>query len=156
MPVNTLVFKHFKLTHFNANKFILQFPTVSSGGLIPEFSEQPRIIEAFNQNYELAQRLNIYTLCDLNQIVSKGNINSIIKLDEIIASNRLLNMAQDIFDKKDFVKIILIAGPSSSGKTTTSRKLAMFLKSFGLTPKYLSVDDYFKERVETPKLSNGD
>lgn len=156
MPINTEVFTDFKFTFFNENKFILQFPTVSSGGMIPDFEPQPRIIEAFDQNYKLAKRLNIYSLSDLNQIISKGNINSIIKLDEVIASNRLLNMAQDIFDKRDKIKIVLLAGPSSSGKTTTSRKLAMFLKSFGLNPKYLSVDDYFKERVETPKLENGD
>ncbi len=156
LPISTSVFKDFKLTYYNENKFVLQFPTVSSGGLIPEFKDQPKIIEAFDQTYKLAKRLNIYCLSDLNKIISKGNINSIIKLDETIASNRLLNMAQDIFDKKDLVKIVLIAGPSSSGKTTTSRKLAMFLKSFGLNPKYLSVDDYFKERIETPKLENGD
>ena len=65
-------------------------------------------------------------------------------------------MAKEIFDRRESIKIVLIAGPSSSGKTTTARKLSMFLKSFGMNPKPLSIDDYFLEREDTPKLPNGD
>jgi len=80
----------------------------------------------------------------------------IIKLAEVISGNDLLNIAKEIDNHKDRIKIILIAGPSSSGKTTTAHKLSMFLKSFGLNPKPLSIDDYFVNRKDTPRLPNGD
>lgn len=155
MPISTGVFKDFKLKYYDDSRFLLQYPVVMNDGEIPEYIEQNKIIEAFNENYKLAKKLNIYTSCDLNKIVSSGNISSIIKLEEVIASNRLLNLAKEIYNKKN-VKIVLLAGPSSSGKTTTSKKLTMFLKSFGMNPVMLSIDDYFKERVDTPKLENGD
>lgn len=65
-------------------------------------------------------------------------------------------MARQIAEQSSRVKVVLIAGPSSSGKTTTSRKLSMFLNTFGLNPKPISLDDYFLPREETPKLPNGD
>lgn len=154
MPINTSVFVDFKLKVYSNNKFILQFPTVD--GYIPEFFNHEKVALAYKENYKLSEKLNIYSSSDLNEIVSHGDINSIIKLDEVIASNRLLNVATEIYNRKDEIKMVLLAGPSSSGKTTTARKLTMFLKSFGLNPIALSIDDYFKERVDTPKLENGD
>ena len=154
MPISTSVFKDFKLKVYSNNKFILQFPTTD--GNIPEFFNHEKVVAAYKENYKLSEKLNIYTSSDLNEIVSHGEINSIIKIDEVIASNRLLNIATDIYNKKDDIKLVLLAGPSSSGKTTTARKLTMFLKSFGLNPISLSIDDYFKDRVDTPKLDNGD
>ena len=71
-------------------------------------------------------------------------------------SNRLLNLAKDIVSRKDQVKIILIAGPSSSGKTTSCRKLSMYLRSFGLEPREISMDNYFVDREKTPLDENGE
>ena len=85
-----------------------------------------------------------------------GKISDIIKLTETISSNKLLELAKEIYSKRSTLKIVLIAGPSSSGKTTTAKKLAMFLKSFGMNPKSLSIDDYFLNREDTPKLENGE
>ena len=154
MPINTSVFSDFDLKLYSNNKFVLQFPTID--GDMPLFINHEKVDNAFNENYKLSKKLDIYTSSDLNRIVSHGDINSIIKIDEVIASNRLLNIATDIYNRKDEIKMVLLAGPSSSGKTTTARKLTMFLKSFGLNPIALSIDDYFKERADTPKLENGD
>ena len=74
---------------------------------------------------------------------AEGKINDIITLNEVIANNELLDLARQIAEQSSRVKVVLIAGPSSSGKTTTSRKLSMFLNTFGLNPKPISLDDYF-------------
>lgn len=154
MPVNTSVFTSFDLKYLGNNEFVLQYPT--SDGEIPSYVEHKKITEAFNKNYKSAKKLNIFTSSDINKIIAEGKINDIITLNEVIANNELLDLASQIAEKKDKVKVVLITGPSSSGKTTTSRKLSMFLNTFGLNPKPLSLDDYFLPREKTPKLPNGD
>ena len=154
MPINTKVFKSFALKYLGNNEFVLQYPTLN--GEIPSYIEHKKITEAFNKNYKSAKKLNIFTSSDINKIIAEGKINDIITLNEVIANNELLDLASQIAEKKDKVKVVLIAGPSSSGKTTTSRKLSMFLNTFGLNPKPLSLDDYFLPREKTPKLPNGD
>lgn len=156
MPINTKVFDNFKLKYLNESRFLLQYPLPFKNGIIKEYTSLPLVEEAFDEDYKLAKRLNIHTSSDINEKVTKGTINDIIKLNEVISNSKLLDLAKNIDDKKDKVKIVLIAGPSSSGKTTTARKLSMYLKSFGLNPKTLSTDDYFIPREKTPKLPNGD
>ena len=74
----------------------------------------------------MSKKLGIFNSVDINRAVASGKISDIIKLNETISSNNLLNLARDIYDRKDSLKIVLMAGPSSSAKTTTSRKLSMF------------------------------
>ena len=154
MPINTRVFKSFTLKYLENNEFVLQYPTLN--GEIPSYVEHKKITEAFNKNYKSAKKLNIFTSSDINRIIAEGKINDIITLNEVIANNELLDLARQIAEQSSRVKVVLIAGPSSSGKTTTSRKLSMFLNTFGLNPKPISLDDYFLPREETPKLPNGD
>lgn len=154
MPINTKVFKSFALKYLGNNEFVLQYPTLN--GEIPSYIEHKKITEAFNKNYKSAKKLNIFTSSDINRIIAEGKINDIITLNEVIANNELLDLARQIAEQSSRVKVVLIAGPSSSGKTTTSRKLSMFLNTFGLNPKPISLDDYFLPREETPKLPNGD
>ena len=154
MPINTRVFKAFTLKYLGNNEFVLQYPTLN--GEIPSYVEHKKITEAFNKNYKSAKKLNIFTSSDINRIIAEGKINDIITLNEVIANNELLDLARQIAEQSSRVKVVLIAGPSSSGKTTTSRKLSMFLNTFGLNPKPISLDDYFLPREETPKLPNGD
>ncbi len=156
MPISTGVFKDFDLYLLDKGSFIMQFPTSCDDGKIPEYVNREKIIKAFDENYSMSKRLGIFNSVDINRAVASGKISDIIKLTETISSNNLLNLAKDIYDRKDRIRIVLLAGPSSSSKTTTSRKLSMFLKSFGLNPKPLSIDDYFLDRDKTPKLSNGD
>jgi len=156
MPISTGVFTSFDLKYINENKFLLQYPVIFKDGSIPEYIERPKVDEAFDEDYKLAKRLKIHNVSDINKAIADNKINDIIKLTEVLSSNNLLRLAKEIDDRKDKIKIVLIAGPSSSGKTTTSRKLSMYLKSFGLNPKALSTDDYFIPREQTPKLPNGD
>ena len=156
MPVSTGLVKDFDLYMLNDNDFILQFPYLNDDGKIPEYVDRNLIIKAFDEDYKLAKRLGIFNSTDLNKTASLGTASDVIKLTELVASAKLLELAKDISGKRDKIKMVLISGPSCSGKTTTSRKLAMYLKIFGLNPKYLSIDDYFLDRDKTPKFENGD
>ena len=155
MPLSTGSVKDFDLTYLNQNGFVLRFPTVYSVDKIPRYKHHISIFNAYTEYKEWAKLMNVETSADLNRVVSSGKINDLIKIDETLQSSRLLDIAKDINSKRDKIKIVLIAGPSSSGKTTTSRKLSMYLESFGLHPKAISMDDYFVERVDTPKDEEG-
>lgn len=156
MPTSTSVFKNFDLKYIDNRDFVLQFPVPSSNGMIPEFNNHPKIVEAFNKFYKYGKQLDIFTSSDINKKIASGKINDVIKLDETLANNNLLEIAKDIYSKKDKIKLVLMAGPSSSGKTTTSKKLSLYLNSFGLNPRPISIDDYFLPREQTPKLPNGE
>ncbi len=155
MPPSTELVKDFDLTYIKDNGFILRFPTVYINDKIKKYKHHPNMFEVFKECREWAKIMNIETCVDLNRVVSLGKINDLIKIDETLQSNRLLNVAKEINLKKDKIKIVLLAGPSSSGKTTTSRKLCLFLKSFGLNPRVISMDDYFVEREQTPIDESG-
>ncbi|MDO4996268.1 MAG: nucleoside kinase [Bacilli bacterium] len=155
MPISTERIKDFDLTYITDDGFLLRFPTVYIKDKIKDYEPHPNMFEVFTEYRDWAKIMNIQNSVDLNEVVSSGKINNLIKIDETLQSNRLLHVAKEISSKKNKVKIVLLAGPSSSGKTTTSKKLCMFLQSFGLTPKVIGMDDYFCEREETPKDENG-
>lgn len=154
MPTSTGKVKDFDLTYIKDNGFVLRFPTVYINNKIQKYKHHPHMFEAFAENKEWAKIIGVRNSVELNKVVSTGKINDLIKIDETLQSNRLLSVAKEINAKKNKVKIVLIAGPSSSGKTTTSRKLCMYLKSFGLEPKTIGMDDYFVEKEETPLDEN--
>lgn len=155
MPTSTEKLKAFDLTYIKENGFLLRFPTVYIKDKIKEYEPHPNMFDVFKEYRDWAKIMNIENSVQLNEVVSAGRINNLIKIDETLQNNRLLNVAKEIATKRNKIKIVLIAGPSSSGKTTTSKKLCMYLESFGLTPKVLSMDDYFVERKDNPKDENG-
>lgn len=155
MPPSTELVKDFDLTYIKDNGLILRFPTVYIKDKIKKYEHHPNMFEVFKECREWAKIIHIENSVDLNRVVSLGKINDLIKIDETLQSNRLLEVAKTINQKRNSLKIVLLAGPSSSGKTTTSRKLCLLLRSFGLNPKVISMDDYFVERTETPKDKNG-
>lgn len=155
MPTSTGKVNSFDLTYVKGNGFVLRFPTVYINDKIEKYKHHPHMFEAFAEYREWAKIIGIKNTVDLNRIVSTGKISDLIKIDETLQSNRLLNVAKAINERKNKVKIVLMAGPSSSGKTTTSRKLCMYLKSFGLEPKTIGMDDYFVDKKDTPMDENG-
>lgn len=155
MPTSTGKLKAFDLTFIKDNGFVLLFPTIYIFDKIPSYKHHPHMFDVFQECRDWAKIIGVENSVDLNRLVSLGKINDLIRIDETLQSNRLLNLASEINKRKDTVKIVLMAGPSSSGKTTTSKKLCMYLESFGLHPKVLSMDDYFVERDETPLDENG-
>ena len=155
MPVRTGVLKEFDLKWLSNRGFVLLFPTIYYDGIKP-YEHHPKLFDVFNEYNKWAEIMKIENVSDLNKVVSSGRADDIIRIDETLQSNRLLNIAREIVSKKKDVKIILIAGPSSSGKTTTCRKLSMYLRSFGLEPREISMDNYFVDRVNNPKDENGE
>lgn len=155
MPTSTGKVKDFDLTYIKEDGFVLQFPTIYQFSKIPVYKHHPHMFEVFQECRDWAKIIGVENSVDLNRVVSLGKINDLIRIDETLQSNRLLNVAREINKRREEIKIVLMAGPSSSGKTTTSRKLRMFLESFGLHPKVLSMDDYFVEREDTPLDEEG-
>lgn len=155
MPHSTGKVKDFDLTYIKEDGFVLQFPTIYQSSKIPVYKHHPHMFEVFQECRDWAKIIGVENSVDLNRVVSLGKINDLIRIDETLQSNRLLNVAREINKRREEIKIVLMAGPSSSGKTTTSRKLRMFLESFGLHPKVLSMDDYFVEREDTPLDEEG-
>ena len=154
MPTSTGMVKDFDLTYIKDNGFILRFPTVFIHDKIKKYEHHPMMFEVFKEYRDWGKKLGISTSVDLNKIVSTGRVSDMIKIDSTVYDHRIVSVAREISDNKD-AKIVLIAGPSSSGKTTTSKKLCMYLRLFGLNPKVIAMDDYFVEREENPKNPDG-
>lgn len=154
MPISTKVLRDFDLHFLSSRGLVLLFPNIYMEG-IKEYEHHPKIFEVFREYQKWAETMKIDNISGLNRVVAQGRADDIIRIDETLQSNKLLNIAKSIIDKKG-VKIILIAGPSSSGKTTTCRKLSMYLRSFGLEPREISMDDYFIDRDKCPKDENGE
>ena len=94
---------------------------------------------SYNEYDSWYSKIGINSICDLNNKVSEGNIDDYILLSEGYQNSKLFTIAKEIVNDKN-IKIVLISGPSSSGKTTTSKKLQLCLKGFGISPKTLSID----------------
>ena len=155
MPISTGVLKEFDLKWLNNRGFVLMFPTIYIDGIKP-YEHHPLLFDVFNEYQKWADLMKIGYVPDLNKVVSNGRADDIIRIEEMLQSNRLFSIARDIVSKKRDIKIILIAGPSSSGKTTSCKKLSMYLRSFGLEPREIEMDNYFVDREKTPKDENGE
>lgn len=155
MPISTSKLKKFDLTYIGDDGLVLRFPTVYVNSKIPEYKHHPAMFKVFKECRDWANTIKLSNSVELNNVLAIGHINYLIRVDETLQSNKLLNIAGDISKKRDKVKIVLMAGPSSSGKTTTSKKLCTYLASYGLIPRVLSMDDYFVDRKNTPKDKDG-
>lgn len=155
MPTSTGVFSSFDLHFLNNRGFVLMFPTLYRDEIKP-YEHHPMLFEVFSEYNKWASIMKIGNVPDLNKFVSSGRADDIIRIEEVLQSNRLLFLARDIVMNRKETKVILMAGPSSSGKTTTCKKLSMYLRAFGLEPRELSMDDYFFNREDTPRDANGD
>ena len=154
MPIATRYLKDFDLNYVAENGFMLRFPTIYITDRIKEYEHHPHMFEVFQECRDWAKLMNIENSTELNNMVSTGNIGDLIRMNEMITSNKLLELAKDIKQQPE-VKIVLLAGPSSSGKTTTARKLCMYLRSLGMNPKTISMDDYFVEKDQNPLDEDG-
>lgn len=154
MPISTKVLSHFELTYLSENGFVLRFPTIYMKNGIKEYEHRENVFNLFKESRSWAQNLNLENVVDLNSRVSASNIEELIRIDEIMKNYGLMELAKKIIARKD-ARIVLIAGPSSTGKTTTTNKLMLCLKSLGKNPKMLSMDDFFVDRGQTPLDEEG-
>ena len=128
---------------------LLLLPSAEKPFEIGEFEDQESLLEQLFLSTKWGDLVNISTVGDLNDAICGGSISDMILVQEALQERRIGEIAEQIFSKKD-TKFVLIAGPSSSGKTTFAHRLAIQLRSFGLKPHIISMDDYFVNREQTP------
>ena len=154
MAYSTGVIKTFDVFNYESG-FILQRPESKNLNELPEFKEQKCLTKIFTETQRWLSILGIEDVGALNEKVINNELRNIIMVSEGLHEKKIANIADEIFNKKD-VKIVLIAGPSSSGKTTFANRLSIQLRVNGLIPTPLSLDNYFVNRMDTPKDENGD
>ncbi len=154
MPISTGCIKEYELLKYQ-DRFLIRYPSRKNPYLLPKFIECPKLVSALDEYEELHKVLNVNTLYKLNQIIKNKKIKDYILMDEALHEKKIAKIADEISKNKN-TKVILIAGPSSSGKTTFAKRLELELRLNGIKPKTISVDNYFKERKDTPKDENGE
>ncbi len=134
--------------------FVLQMPEKTAPTVVPEFRPHAKLFQVLNESTKWGDMLGIETVADLNDEVTKGNIQETILVQEALQEKKIAEIAEMIQEREN-VKFILIAGPSSSGKTTFSHRLSIQLRAHGIKPHPIAVDNYFVEREKTPKDKDG-
>ena len=155
LPNDSGVLKYFDLTLLEGKGVVLRYPSIYNNGKIVKYTHHDNLFNSLEEYAEWGKILNINNLGDLNDSIVNTKPGELINLSESIQDYKLLKIAETIKQKSKDIKIILMSGPSSSGKTTTARKLSLYLKTLGLNPIALSLDDYFLDREETPLDENG-
>lgn len=155
LPFTTGSLKYFDLSLIKNKGVVVRFPSIYDNGKVVKYTHHENYFNSLEEYAVWGNNLNINNLGELNEFITNNNAGDIIQLSEIMQDYKLLSIAEQIVLNKEDYKIILLSGPSSSGKTTTAMKLSLYLRSLGLNPTHLSLDDYFHERSETPLGPNG-
>ena len=150
----TGVIKVFDIKKYN-DGFLLRYPSTNDVNNLPEFKETKKLLWAFQEYKTIYKVLNVGTVYRLNKIIKENQIKQLILLSEALHEKKIAQIADEIASRKG-VKMILIAGPSSSGKTTFAQRLGIELRINGIKPVTISVDNYFVEREQTPKNEKGE
>ena len=153
MPYSTGCLSRFDLVALNDSEVVLLFPTPRTKNEVPSYVHYEKVIECFKNEKKWLKSLDIPYVYQVNKVVASGKIKDLIRLSEINYDNKIHEVATKILERNS--KFVMIAGPSSSGKTTTCKKLSLDLQARGIKTLTISVDDYFKNRVDTPKLPDG-
>lgn len=146
--------KYFEVLAYEDGLMLL-LPEPQTPDRLPVMEPREKLYKTLKKSDEWGSMMGIDTVGDLNDQICRGNINDLILVQEALQERRIGEIAQDIV-KRGGVKFVMIAGPSSSGKTTFSHRLSIQLRTYGLTPHPIALDDYFVNRDRTPKDENGD
>ena len=150
MAYSTDAIDSFKLTYIKKNGFVLSWPNIYNPECTLDYVHRPLIASTFSDYTKWGKTVDISNAADLNEVVSMGKYNDIIRLSETHFESQLSMIAEQIYQRRNNIKFVLLAGPSSSGKTTTAKKLEIYLQSKGLKTHTISVDDYFVNKEDTP------
>src|SRR5574344_228683 len=153
---STKLLDSFALTYVKDNGFVLSYPSIYNPECTLDYEHKDKIYNEFIDYAAWGETIGIRNAADLNEFVSQSKAGEVIRVAEAHYASQLTRIGDDVYKNKNNIKIILIGGPSSSGKTTTAKKLAVYLEARGLKPHTLSTDDYFLERSETPKNEKGE
>lgn len=154
MLTNTSQIKLFGVEKF-FDGLLLRVPSSENPAKLDNLINQDKMFEVFRMHHRWQEILGVRTVGDFNEAVKQGFSNDLINVSEALQEKRISQIAETIANKKD-VKVVLIAGPSSSGKTTFCKRLSVQLLTCGIKPVQISLDDYFVNRVDTPKDESGD
>lgn len=134
---------------------LLRIPSLRNPDELGEMTKQDKMFDIFKEHHRWQDILGIRTVGDFNQAIDAGHATDIINISEALQEKKIANIAEDIANRQG-VKLVLLAGPSSSGKTTSCKRLSIQLAVNGLKPLQISLDDYFVDRDRTPKDDNGE
>ncbi|MBO4857019.1 MAG: nucleoside kinase [Treponema sp.] len=153
LVLSTGVLKVFELMKYG-DGFLLRFPKSSEPDKLASFKDQPKLFEIYSKYKEWGKRIGVTSAASINQIIAENKIKDFIEITETFQQKNISKIASQIIDKGS-VKVVLIAGPSSSGKTTSAKKLGLELQAMGYQPKIISLDNYYIGRDKTPLDENG-
>lgn len=154
MPNKTKTMSLYNVKYLGNNKIVFLLPSKLTYGRVPEYVNYDGIINSYEESKDWLNILNMEYLADLNDDVSNGKILDFIDVSELKFNDEIRNVVKKICEKPD-IRFVMVAGPSSSGKTTTTRRLKSYLECCGYKPIVVSTDDYFMDRAKTPKDDNG-
>lgn len=134
---------------------LLRIPSLKNPDVLGEMTRQDKMFEIFKEHHRWQSILGIRTVGDFNQVIDANHATDIINISEALQEKKIAKIAEEIASRKG-VKLVLLAGPSSSGKTTSCKRLSIQLAVNGLKPLQISLDDYFVDREKTPKDASGE
>ncbi len=153
MPISTGYMDIYEILKYG-DGFLIRYPSKQNPKQLPLMQERKKLVATLDEYEDLHKVLNINTIYKLNRAIENNQIKNDILIDEALHEKKIAGIADDIVKRRN-VKMVLIAGPSSSGKTTFAQRLGIQLKINGLKPVTISVDNYFVERDKNPKDENG-
>lgn len=151
---STGVLKTFELLKYG-DGFLLRFPKKEDPNVLTKFVDQPKLFEVYKKYKDWGKRIEVTSAASLNELIAQRKVNDFIDITETFQQKNISKIASQIVDRGT-VRVVLIAGPSSSGKTTSAKKLALELQAMGYMPKVISLDSYYVGRDKTPKDENGE
>ncbi len=156
MVYSTSNLDQFSLNYIDESGFVICYPDTFNPECVLPYNHHELLFNKFLDYTNWGRKIGISNAADLNEIVSLGKYSDLIRLSEAYYNSQISKIADKIYENSKNIKVVLIAGPSSSGKTTTSKKLEVYLRSKGLVPHQISIDDYFVNREDTPRDENGE
>lgn len=145
--------------YFDVQKYedglVLILPNKNNSTVLDVFRPLPKLFKSMEMASDWGEKLGVDTVSDLNDQIRMGGLNELVLVQEALQERRISEIASEIV-KRGGIKFVMIAGPSSSGKTTFSHRLSVQLRTHGLTPHPIAADDYFVDREKTPRQPNGD
>jgi len=152
---NTGMLTAFELMPYQ-DGFLLRFPGIGKNDVIEPFTDEPQIFKVYNEYKKWGKIIGVRVVGELNSRIADRKIKEYIRIAEAHQAREMGDIARQIYEKHESIKMVLIAGPSSSGKTTSAKRLEIELMVSGLKPIAISLDDYYRGTKETPKDEKGE
>lgn len=151
---DTGILRYFALTSLSPG-FVLRFPSRHEPTVVRDYRHSPLLFSIYQEYKQWGSILGVTSVGRLNRKVADNTVAEFIRVNEALQEKKIADIAESIAERSDHVRVVLIAGPSSSGKTTFTKRLAIQLSAQGMKPHLVSVDDYFVSRDETPRDEDG-